>query len=1752
MLRSIYLFLLLLPSALGATGGPGNGSPVPTTGGLNLPDLIEQATAAARAHDARLEATPDAAESAALQSLFAAPTALSERGDDVRRIAALTDSAAARVAEAQALFRLVADPIRQVDSLTDELLSSLPLGITQDFGGTKVKIAFTQMRFLPTRAEVDLYLSLDFPNTDMDPIFVAEGVGWSRRSGFVGTPTLRLIADWGIDFADKASRMILRKSAGDGIDGNGTYFNVTCGGAVSGQIDATVLFSRDWFTPVGQDTTRGGELAPTLRGQIEDRVHADFQINFGADDGFFAEVTSNQTFFLTKRPDVEISIGTFAIDMSDTRNPSNMEYCANYTGTHANDQSGLWRGFYLSGLDIRLPEQYSSRDSALAIGANYLLIDRSGFTGLFYADNILRLNEKTAGGWPFSVEHFELSVTNSRFDYVRADGLLKVPLLNKAAGACQNPDAPFTPPSTNGGEIGDASPDECLGYTATIGRGTWAFGVVTEDSYCVNMWKADLEIRENSSITLAYAQGEFIAEATINGAITVDAKVSKGVGLQMERLTFDDLRISNQRPYLSPGRWGQTSITANLGKFELVLDSIHLVVNDTVPGAATEASLNFNAALNVDTKMRLNCEGMFSLRGTLQEQDDRQRWRFGRLKVHRFKVDASTSSWGIKAEIAFYENSTNWGNGFYGAGELRLESLGNVGVKAVAQFGSKNNPSGVREKYFFVDVMANLGSGVPIVPGIKLLGIGGGVYKNMSSRTVDETQSNYKNPSVAHQVNTKAMIDDGGFDPPPPGQRDPWDDYLGISTSGVKYRVDLENKFGAFIQLIIAGENEEAFSINARLDLDVRDDGGWRASLDGNVIIMGPVKYDINDRKIEEGVGIYVHMEYVKSSAYNGFKADADVFVKLNDGKIIGGHGVSFGATDVDMDEAGNAPAPSDSLQMDRQQFVGSTLGYAGGMTMEFSDQQWYIHVGHPGNGSPDSEERIKLAMLIGNSGVLATTYFCVGQNVPPIPPLPANVRRLTGDLDFSRDLAQYESANGFAFGASLELFSGGKYGIFYFDLEAGVGFDINVRNYGEAYCDDSSRGDKPIGVNGWYAAGQAWAYIAAEVGIDVKILFFRGRVSILEASVAAVLQMRGPNPIYGRGVLAGQYGVLGNRIRGNFRVEGEFGNKCQITGPGGADPVASLDIVSQITPADGSVDVEDNAAVSAFLLLPINEATNFGDDSYELNNLRVNVRQSGSSSEVPGQVTAADSSYTLRFVPDEYLSPATDYSIRIRGSIIKRNEDGRQIDNVAIDTTVRFTTAPVQFRIDAGNVEYSYPLAGQRNYLYEESSSNFIKLRRKQAAITDNVKVVYEHTRRGTVAVQDARWSNSGKRYEWAQPRGLQGENVYRVSLVRNYAPTMVAGGGGSGNGGNTGPGTTPTVPDAPVSNPGPIGPGGNSGVGLPDGGPSGADWFTDAPSELVDDEPSNQILLSYYFRTSRYGTLAQKLDAVFSQTELTDGSEVLVNTVENVESFDSFDARGYNLDNEPLIQLRVRSGETFLRRHYRENYYDVLPYSTDDHRGDYQWWQEDPSPPYKAVTLLFAGNLIGEGEYSSRRRVNDDRGVSLQVAFPYLVIEEADVVGLQAREAVDRELELAIRIYARDRDWYTTTQNSDGYQRRTPQQCYPNLGNHVLIEPFVPNGTEIVGTDGNTGVAAQLEQWEARLEMSIPFYVQNYRTEEFDVNAPLDRCPLDRKTVQLYKNTLQSYLARNLSGTSYPIEFKYVLPDGTETSTATVTFDR
>lgn len=84
---------------------------------------------------------------------------------------------------------------------------------------------------------------------------------------------------------------------------------------------------------------------------------------------------------------------------------------------------------------------------------------------------------------------------------------------------------------------------------------------------------------------------------------------------------------------------------------------------------------------------------------------------------------------------------------------------------------------------------------------------------------------------------------------------------------------------------------------------------------------------------------------------------------------------------------------------------------------------------------------------------------------------------------------------------------------IFYASFSAGVGFDVMLRNYGvDARCANNMDSDEPIGINGWYATGQMYAYIQGAIGIAINIGFQRpmGDFSI---GAAAVLQARLPNP---------------------------------------------------------------------------------------------------------------------------------------------------------------------------------------------------------------------------------------------------------------------------------------------------------------------------------------------------------------------------------------------------------------------------------------------------------------------------------------------------------------------------------------------------------------------------------------------------------------------------------------------------------------
>ena len=94
------------------------------------------------------------------------------------------------------------------------------------------------------------------------------------------------------------------------------------------------------------------------------------------------------------------------------------------------------------------------------------------------------------------------------------------------------------------------------------------------------------------------------------------------------------------------------------------------------------------------------------------------------------------------------------------------------------------------------------------------------------------------------------------------------------------------------------------------------------------------------------------------------------------------------------------------------------------------------------------------------------------------------------------------------------------------------------------------------IGINGWYANGQSYAYMQGELGINIKLFFIRKKISIIKGGGAVLLQAKLPNPVWIRGYMAGEFSLLGGAVRGSFRFKLEFGEQCEFIS---ANPLEGL-----------------------------------------------------------------------------------------------------------------------------------------------------------------------------------------------------------------------------------------------------------------------------------------------------------------------------------------------------------------------------------------------------------------------------------------------------------------------------------------------------------------------------------------------------------------------------------------------------------------
>ena len=1081
------------------------------------------------------------------------------------------------------------------------------------------------------------------------------------------------------------------------------------------------------------------------------------------------------SFEITALPGIGFNIQQAVFDFSDTRNSPDISYPSDYQSKYmVPGNPNLWRGVYVKSLQVLLPKAFAkSQDSTSRIGftAKNLLIDNNGLTGAFTATNILSFDEGSASGWQFSVNQFQLALEANHLTGAGFAGWVGLPIAGK---------------------------EDTLAYTASIdANNQYLLQVSPLKTLHFHVWSAQATLLPSSYVQFKLINDRFRPEACLTGSLGITASnstsgdtshsIAKFTGVQ-----FKNLRLKTEAPYLTVDYFGYNG-TISLAGFPVSVDSIGLIAG------ANEASLGFG--LNVDLM-----EGKFSggtyikVVGTFAQDGGLQRWKYQKLQLGAVKVKADFgSAFKLNGEVDILEDDPVYGNAI--GGSIDATFMSKVNVKAAAIFGAKSY------RYWFVDAQAGFPP-IAVAGAFALTGLGGGasysMAKNGSYTGTGVNSFRSYTPDSTLGLGLKAAV-------------------LFATTDG--HVLNGEASFEVAFNKS-GGMNNIGFYGYAKFIADIPglgDAAGYLGKLNdqmhdaeqsftgGNPDLVGKLtalkQYDptsasqieLPDKSPGDEMGISAYMGIQYDFTTSTLHATFDLYVNAADGMLVGA----------------------------------ASKNRAGWAVFHISPQEWYLNMGTP-------TDRLGVKFSIGSFSLSTGTYLMVGDNIPGSPPPPQEVADILGvdlqSLDYMRDLNALGSGQGFAFGTNITVQTGDiSFLILYANFKAGLGFDVMLKNYGDAHCVGKSG---PIGMNGWYANGQAYAYLQGELGIKVNLLFIHTKIPIIKGAAAALLQAKLPNPSWFTGYLGVQFDVLGGLVKGSMRLKLTVGDQCEIAGAAGS-PVG-VTVISDLTPKDQSAQVDVFAAPQAAFNMRVNQPFDVEDDqgtkTYRIRLEQFTVTNNGQS--IPGRLEWNSNNDAVTFYSTEVLPP--NQPLKASVSVLFEQQagsgwqtlyqDGKQVEE---EKDISFTTGTAPDNIPLTNIGYSYPVIGQRNMYKDESTHGYVKLKRGQSYLFSTTWKQELHITPGggNPSVLAFTYDQSNQQLNYTIP-SLTTQSGYTLDLV-SIPPAA-----------NTSTEATASYQQTQA-------------------GDSSAYSVKSAQAANVSQTAVTKSLLSYTFNTSRYGTLAAKVNA-------------------------------------------------------------------------------------------------------------------------------------------------------------------------------------------------------------------------------------------------------------------------------------------------
>ena len=867
---------------------------------------------------------------------------------------------------------------------------------------------------------------------------------------------------------------------------------------------------------------------------------------------------------------------------------------------------------------------------------------------------------------------------------------------------------------------GEVSGDRLFQYTALLLPGNeYLFNVTNPDEVSFDLWKtSEVTLHPSSYIEIQLRDNEFLPRAHLNGEMTIEAGLKEGgapnvdsdKNVKLAGIEFQNLEIQSVKPYVKVGSFSLGTKSNNLGGYPITVNRI-------------EGGQNKNELfLDVDVTLALtgNEGGGFGAGGGVRfisegiEEGDHLSYQYKNIEITRFAINIDQGAFALLGNLNFYKADPVYGNGLSGTVDARFTQ---IKLQASAVFGTKDD-----YRYWYVDANADLGKNVPLFTGIYLSQFGGGASYHMQR---DDQRIGSE---------------------------------LGKTASGIVYVPNRSAGLGVKAMAGLRGEDEKLFHAEAVFEMLFRSGGGVKnINFRGNAFLLSNPK-PISTQELSRRSRLLAGMAKQSNELNQDPTASNEILgpPDTQGAQIYAGVFVNY-----DFDNR--------TLHANLRAVInvaGGVVTGGGDAVMHFSPDDWYIYLGRP-----EYANRFNLNLL---GLAQADAYFVMGSSVPDSPPPPENVSAILGgiNLDYMGELNALVDGQGVGFGASLRVDTGDKtFLIFYGRFQAGVGFDVMMRNYGGVTC--GGRG--ALGIDGWYANGQAYAYFDGKIGVKVKLFGNAKRIDILTIGAAVVAQAKLPNPVWIKGVVGGHFSVLGGLVKGRCSFEVVIGEECDIQKEGSA--LEGVEVIAQLTPQNGISDVDVFTSPQAVFNYELEKTY----QTVDATNKRIDFKIALDKIELsgPSGVIVADlkwnSDHTVAVLNTSEILPSqselkltvvTSFQELRNGKWERTIVDGKELKESRV---ISFTTGEAPEYIPAHNIAYCYPTQNMLNLYKREYSQGYVKLNQDQKYLFENPDFlqVVRFSSGNQVIETSLSYSQSEKEATFSIPAKLENDRIYQMNFV-------------------------------------------------------------------------------------------------------------------------------------------------------------------------------------------------------------------------------------------------------------------------------------------------------------------------------------------------------------------------------------------------